>query len=190
VPVHHGEIYIFSTPRKYLATGDVYHTGGKRYIVLTPSCDLVFRNEGEPKAISMLVALIKDLKPYMESNKECRKILSDINIVPTDEASREQKERAVESLEEMMRHSFMNPIFRRFFLPPFGPFKGGVVDFSKLLVVPYSRAEGERIKTQSWEVALDRDVVGEMSTRFGKYISRIGQPSYMREPLLREFSSL
>lgn len=176
-PVHHGEMYIFSTPRHYFATGDIFRVGDIRYIVISPSCDLVFRDKGKANTDRILVAEIESLLIYLEKrhNGIHQRIIK----------GNETKE-DIENIDMMMRHSYKNPAGRLFYLPRFGTFMGGVVDFAKIRVLDYSPDFCKDIMdTGRWEVALNREIVAEISSRFGKYSSRVGQPSYNIEYLVQ-----
>ena len=64
VAIHPGEIYIFATPRQYLAVGDVVNVNEKLFIVLTPACDLILRKSGKASASVVLLAEFESLKEF------------------------------------------------------------------------------------------------------------------------------
>ncbi len=180
VSIHHGEIYIFDTPRNSLAVGDILEIEGDLLVVLSPSCDLVVRPKMGPKTDVVLLASCHDLNTYMS---EHRTILDQVKVIQNSEGRRQRKERARDRLLKLMRQDWENPAGRYFFLPPFAEFNGGVIDFLKLQIEPYGE-EAEQL-TEQRVVCLNREMAAELATRFARYMIRLGQPAYSPEPLIR-----
>jgi len=180
VPIHHGEIYIFDTPRDSLAVGDILEIEGKRLAVLSPSCDLIPRPETGPKADVVLLAFCHDLSTYMSEHPT---ILGQIEVIRDARAKRKRKDEARERLLKLMRQDWENPSGRYFFLPPFAHFNGGVLDFLKLQIEPYGIEEAGQL-TERRVVCLNREMAAELATRFVRYMIRLGQPAYDPGPLI------
>lgn len=159
VSLHHGEIYIFGTPRKdYLAVGDLLEIAGQLFSVLTPNCDLVVRHNGSAKADEVLLVRCQHLKEYIAENND---ILSQVDILNDPEKTKSKKEKAAERLVQMMHQDWRNPSGRYFFLPPFAHFGGGVIDFLHLAINPYSPAEAKAL-VEKRILSLDREMSAEL----------------------------
>jgi CheY-like chemotaxis protein len=171
VLVHHGEAYIFNTPRNHLAVGDMLHLEDSMFVVLSPTCDLIVRPSGGTKAEEVLLADCHNLGTFVSNNQS---ILAQIETMRDPEKTDARKEKASKYLERLMRQDWENPSGRYFYLPPFGDFPGGVVDFLKVQVEPY---DVERLVEQRI-VSLNRELAAELATRFARYMIRLGQPAY------------
>lgn len=181
VPIHHGEIYIFDTPRNSLAAGDILEIEGKLFAVLSPSCDLVVRPEMGPKTDMVLLALCHDLNTYMSEHQT---ILDQVKVIRDSQGKKKGEEKARERLLKLMRQDWENPSGRYFFLPPFADFNGGVIDFLKLQIEPYGIEEAGQL-TEQRVVCLNREMAAELATRFARYMIRLGQPAYNPGPLTK-----
>jgi hypothetical protein len=171
VLVHHGEVYVFSTPRSHLAVGDIIHLEDGMFVVLSPTCDLVVRSHGGAKAEEVLLAHCHNFNDFVSEKQSIR---AQIEIVKDPQKSDARKEKASKYLERLMRQDWENPSGRYFYLPPFGDFSGGVVDFLKVQVEPYD--VGKLIEQRI--VSLNRELAAELATRFARYMIRLGQPAY------------
>lgn len=178
-PIHHGEIYIFSTPREYLSVGDILRTGDGNHVVLTPACDLIPREDNSAKAQEVLLAECEELAKFAERHQPLR---DQIEIMKTGTPARKSK--ATERIERMMRQAWQNDDGRLFFLPPFGDLPGYVVDFLRLRTLPYASPEQRETLVKSRVVSLNREMAGELATRFSRYMLRLGQPTFQDKPLM------
>ncbi len=181
VPIHHGEIYIFDTPRDSLAVGDILEIEGKLLVVLSPSCDLVTRPGMGPKTDMILLALCHDLNTYMSEHQT---VLDQVKAIRDSQGKKKGEEKARERLLKLMRQDWENPSGRYFFLPPFADFNGGVIDFLKLQIEPYGIEEAGQL-TEQRVVCLNREMAAELATRFARYMIRLGQPAYDPGPLIK-----
>lgn len=173
IPVHHGEIYIFETPRAFLSVGDILELNGKHYVVLTPACDLVPRSDGKTKAEALLLAECEDLRSFADVSIDLKKAL----MALTD-AGGGRRKRATENIEKMMRQAWLINDGRRFFLPPFDELPGYAVDFLRVRTASYASNADRKGMLEARVVSLNRDVANELATRFSKYMSRLGQPPF------------
>jgi ActR/RegA family two-component response regulator len=179
VRMHHGEIYVFDTPRACLAVGDILAIEGDLLCVLTPNCDLVVRGADGPKADTVLLALCHDLGTHISENQ---RILDQIEIVQARESKKKQD--AENRLMRLMQQDWENPSGRYFFLPPFYNFRGCVVDFLRLQTTSYGTEEAGQLREKR-VVCLNQEMAAELATRFARYMIRLGQPAYLREPLIK-----
>ena len=180
VPIHHGEIFIFDSPRKHLAVGDVLNLDNQFYAVVTPTCDLVPRKSGDARAELVLLARGKKFRTFVEDREETRTLRDDLGA----EEGSKRRDEAVEKFEHMMRHGWQNHSGRLFFLPPFGEFPGLVVDFLDVRTEPIGGSKQDTLVGQR-VTSLNREVAAELATRFARYMSRLGQAPYAQGQLMK-----
>lgn len=178
-PIHHGEVYVFRSPRRYLAVGDLLEVDSEHLAVLTPACDLVPRLGSGPKANQVLVAQSTSLHRFAQEHREINEVFQTF----LTSSSPNKRLGAQQKIEKMMRHSHANEDGRLFFLPPFATFGGGAVDFLKLKLLPYSGDDIDYLVSKR-VLSLNREVASEFATRFGRFMIRLGQPAYHSEALL------
>jgi len=180
VPIHHGEVYIFHTPRKHLAPGDILDLDGDRFAVLSPSCDLVPRCGKGPKASEVLLARCLDLPVFVSQQPA---IMKQIETIRDVSKSDRKKTAAVDNLARLMHQNWENPTGQFFFLPPFAHFTGAVIDFLRLRVEPYGN-EGYETLVSKRDLSLNREMAVELVSRFARYMIRLGQPAYSTNALI------
>lgn len=177
VTVHHGEAYILDTPRDHLALGDVLAHDEGHKVVLTPTCDLVARRDGEAKTETVLMAGCESFADLAEREDRVRTKFE--RIQKGEDAGRSG---AARFFGKMMRHAEMNDAGQFFFLPPFAHFKGGAVDFLDLSTEDYGGEARDRLVNQR-SLSLNRELSAELGSRFVRYMLRLGQPAYDRKVL-------
>jgi len=84
----------------------------------------------------------------------------------------------------MMRHAWLNDSGRRFFLPPFATFPGGMIDFLRLSTAPYGGEASKRLVANR-VLSLNREVSSELAARFVRFMSRLGQAPFDIQELVR-----
>lgn len=186
VRIHHGEIYIFDTPRNHLAVGDILDLDNQLFVALSPSCDLVIRpNEGS-KAHKVLLARCHDFSTFV-SQKQA--IMDQCEIIVNRRRGQSSKERATDKLVKLMRQDWENPSGLYFFLPPFAHFGGGVVDFLNIRIESYGASEAALL-IKKRVMSLNREMAAELASRFARYMTRLGQPTYDTEALIRAVANV
>lgn len=183
-PIHHGEIYVFKSPREHLAPGDIVNVDDRRWAVVTPACDLVGRGGKGAKASRVTCCECVGFDRLEDQHERLRQALADLE---SDNVSKRQK--AEGSLPAIMRHARFNEAGQYFFLPPFATFDGGVVDFLQLRTMPYSVDDIPKLVEQR-EVSVNREVAGELSTRFARYLLRLGQAPFDSQALAKSMAQL
>ena len=135
-------------------------------------------------AKEVLLAHCETLSAYANTRNEFKEELAallsdDVAIVS----------RARSNMGKLMRHAFLNEDGRRFFLPPFAEFKGGVIDFVRLALHDYKKG-GREALSNARLFSLSASVSAELATRFARYMSRLGQAPYQDEPVLSSLTEL
>jgi hypothetical protein len=162
------EVYIKPPIKPQFFTGDIIEKNedGKKYIILTPACDIANKN---PKKI--LLSLISDLaddpirgmKADYDKNPiegEAEEVIKEIN---------DKKEEAERNLEKLLSNNY-SP--RYYFLPKSSSFNGGLVNFHHLEVVDYATIDQNFKKVATVNGQFLKDVIA----RFSFYYSRQGAP--------------
>ncbi len=185
IPVHHGEIYIFSTPRSHLSVGDLLHIGDRTYAVLTPACDLISRGERGAKAKVVLLTECQDLIQFAGQEPQLMAQLKKLRS-----ASAAQRQGAAEKIERMMRQAWLNEEGKHFFLPPFGDLPGYALDFLRISTEPYDTPEQRERLLGARIASLNREIAGELATRYSRFMLRLGQPAFQPEPLAEAMKNL
>ena len=184
VLIHPGEIYSFESRREYLMMGDFVKLTDELFVVLSPSCDLIPRPDGNSKASEVLLAKCHDLMEFIRRNSS---INDQINNLSSDNGIRKNK--AIEKVVKLMHHGWENDAGQYFFLPPFASFGGAVVDYLDLRVQKYCGKEIEQL-VQNRIFSVQKDLAAELSNRYAKYMMRLGQAGYMSEPLINSLIEL
>jgi hypothetical protein len=184
IKIHHGEMYIFNTRRKYLAPGDILELEKKGYIVVSPSCDLIIRKEGA-KINNILLAEIINYKEFKKKSNELKSLIEKLDKKDKDkEQSKESK-----NLCKLMRQDWLNQDGRYFFLPPFGKYPGGVISFTNLKLEEYTKTSIDDL-LEKRIISLTKDFVFELISRFSRYLTRLGQYPFMDKQLIDDFTKL
>lgn len=162
------EVYIKPSIKPHFFTGSIIKekTTDKKYIILTPACDIA-----NGKAKYILFASISDL-----TEDPVRSIKTKANDeIPGDlnEAQREKrendKEDAKDNLEKIIRNRYSD---RYYFLPQSRNFNGGLINFQDL----ESAKSGGMSDRFDIIAAISSQFLKDIVARFSFYYSRQGAP--------------
>lgn len=159
---HPAEFYIIPPIKNKVYTGDIVFNKkeNKRYIILTPSCDLA-----QSKAKEVLLVEI-------ESNNEG--ILQEkVNFIKKNQSKEENIEDAKNSMMRLIGNSFSN---KYHYLPKYQDICTGLINFQKLKTVKYNELSNEIYyeRIASINSSFTKDIVA----RFSFYYSRQGSPDF------------
>jgi hypothetical protein len=163
--------------------GDFVQLDEGLYVVLTPSCDLVPRDEGVAKASELLVASCLPLEQFALGEKDLRSALKQLR----SGKGTSKRNNGVNKISKLFRQAWLNDDGRHFFLPPFATFSGGVVDFLSVKVLPNGKKDRKDLLDRR-VFSLNMDFGSEVGSRFGRFMSRLGQASFDPEPLISSVS--
>ena len=162
---HPAEIYITPPIKTKLFTGDILleNDSQKRYIVLTPSCDLA-----QSKAKDILLSEIESENEGLLNEKT--------GILKKGKADAEKLEQAEKDLKALIGNSYSN---KYHFLPKYSSFNSGLINFQKLksIRVKDSNAGFERI------ASINSNFTKDIIARFSYYYSRQGSPDFNIEEI-------
>lgn len=157
---HPAEIYIIPPVKNKVFTGDlvVEKETGKRFIVLTPSCDLA-----QSKAKDILICEIDSANEGLLSEK--------IGILKKGKADANKLETTEKELKLLIGNNYSN---KYHFLPKYSIIDSGLINFQKLKSVRVKEfSEGfDRISS------ISNNFVKDIIARFSYYYSRQGSPDF------------
>lgn len=169
---HPSEFYITKPIKENIFTGDIVEYLGVRYIVLTPSCDIVIRHDGARNTQRILFCKIKDLKNEVENFK-----------LLTSETGAANKNRI-----RLNKYIQNNSKSNFHFIPRHNDIEAGLIDFQDKTTIgvraverKLKRGECKRIATVSMPFL--KDII----SRYSNYYSRQGSPDFNSDEI---FSSI
>lgn len=132
---------------------------GANYIVMTPACDLVLRDYGKPKVKSITLCLIEGIERH------------GLSISGSEDISEEDRNQKVHPL--FSNSNADKEAIRYHWIPQIDSFDGGIINFSKVISVPYSKIEKD-FEITRFKVA--QPYIKNIVSRFSSYFARQGQP--------------
>lgn len=165
--LHPAEFYIMPPLYDNFMFGDIIQdeTSKEIFAVLTPACEMANK-----KFSKVLIAEIKDLlsnEKFKTDYEKHSKI-----IFAEEGANPQQKQSAINKLGKWYRngHDSSNGIH---FLPKYGDFRGGFIDFQCLKTIPDLELKTNYTRLATISVHFAKDI----GSRFSSYYARQGQPS-------------
>jgi|SRR5690606_31752588 len=157
---HPAEIYITPPIKNKVFTGDLVNEKEthKRFVVLTPSCDLA-----QSKAKDILLAEIESANGGLLFEK--------IGILKKGKAAPETLELTENDLKLLIGNNFSN---KYHFLPKYNSIHAGIINFQKLKSCRQKDFEDKFDRISSISSSFTKDIVA----RFSYYYSRQGSPDF------------
>lgn len=88
-----------------------------------------------------------------------------------------------------MRHSYRNDAGRYFFLPPFANIEGFAIDFLSLRIEAIDKQTLENLVVKR-QFSLNREMASELSTRYARFMIRLGQSVYEPDILMNSIEEM
>lgn len=157
------EFYIYPPIKDKVATGDIVIYEDNMYILLSPSCDVAPRIDGEAIIYNVDSVLLAEIIPL---EKERFDTLG-IKYHPSKTNNEKWKDFHAKQKRSQSKQRFH-------FLPAYLDIKESVIDFKRLRFIPtedYLGQDMNRIATVS------SPFIREIQSRFSAYFGRQGQPS-------------
>lgn len=143
-------------------TGDVLEKGTKIFVILTPSCDLVIRKNGEKKAKKVLLVAFTPLK----ETKEYKKYIK-------DKSSNKSKN----DLKTLIKAAVTD---KHFFLPEILFVPNGILNFQQLVTI-----EEADLGKYTKIAKIDDPYVQAIQATFIRYYNRVGYPDLDLEEIIK-----
>ncbi|HEX5705122.1 MAG TPA: hypothetical protein VFX97_18125 [Pyrinomonadaceae bacterium] len=148
------EVYIYPPFSPGLRTGNIVKRGDdKRFVVLSPACDLVVRETGQPKSDQVLLVEVESFQTVLTP------ILEGAN-----NKTRQNR------VEKLLANNYSDNYH---WLPRTSFFDGGFVNFRKLYSVAHDRF-GEEFAAPALQIS--PSFIKDVVARFSSYYARQGQP--------------
>ncbi len=164
---HPSEFYITKPIKKNIFTGDIVELDKNRFLILTPSCDIVIRPSGNRNADFILFCKIKPLDSVVKNYEQLRHDTSPKN---------ENRQR--------ITNFFENKNQKYHFIPKAESIEPGLIDFQDKLTMPNSEVNTlleakkiERIAT------ISQPFLKDIISRYSNYYSRQGSPDFNTDEL-------
>ncbi len=149
--MHPAEVYFIPPLKQDYFTGDILMKGNDYYLILSPACDMVVRDNKPKKAEIILTCRLIPLNKRVEF----------ASLVSTNKPN-------INKVENIIQNNGGN---RYHFLPPYGELGGFVIDFQDVNQIPVSELKSYKRKAEITDFFLSNIIA-----RFSAYYSRQGQP--------------
>ncbi|WP_282179981.1 hypothetical protein [Maribacter stanieri] len=160
---HPSEFYITKPIKENIFTGDIVEYLGTRYIVLTPSCDIVIRHDGTRNTRRILFCKIKDLKDEVENYQ-----------LLTSETASKNKNRL-----RLNRYIQNNSKSNFHFIPKHNEIDAGLIDFQDKTTIGVRAVERKLAKGECKRVAtVSMPFLKDIISRYSNYYGRQGSPDF------------
>lgn len=166
---HPSEFYITEPVKQQLSTGDLISFDGLRYVVLTPSCDFVTRDDGSRnvnKAFLLRIKCLAEQFPHYDSAQELGEV----------------SKRLKGKLENIIGNN-SKPYFH--FIPKHNNIEAGLIDFQDKRSIEIEEIE-ERISTSEIIriATISLPFLKDLIERYSSYYSRQGSPDFDTNEIL------
>lgn len=168
---HEAEFYIVPPIRKHIATGDIVHKEGNRFIVVSPACDVAVRDENAGRPVINAESIV--LAPIFDVTRD---VFISKGILREDDSADVRKNK----LDEIIKGKREKYVL----LPEYGYILAGVADLQNPVVWTLDDfLAANRIATVAGAFLKD------IQSRFAAYYGRQGQPDLDKVALLRNYKS-
>ncbi|MCD2260205.1 response regulator [Psychroserpens luteolus] len=160
---HPSEFYITKPIKESIYTGDIVEYDGSRYIVLTPSCDIVLRDDGSRNTRRILFCKIKGLSDEVK-NYELLK-----NDTGKSNGNRLRLNRFVGNNSGGNFH----------FIPKHNEIEAGLIDFQDKTTVSVATVERKLDNKECVRLAtVSMPFLKDIISRYSNYYARQGSPDF------------
>ncbi|MBU3068572.1 hypothetical protein KOI40_02010 [Aestuariicella sp. G3-2] len=160
------EFYILPPIKNPIATGDIISVNDKRYVVLSPSCDITPRGEKDGRLIfNVDVVVLVEIIPLK------KEVFEDLGI--SYSTSGKTNAKAWRGFASVQRGT--SPKQRYHYLPQYLDVDEAVIDFKRIINLSINDIlDNEKIKRIA---TISSPFVRDVQSRFSAYFGRQGQPS-------------
>lgn len=160
---HPTEFYICGPIKKHIFTGDIVTYAGNRYIVLTPSCDIVVREDGSRNTNMILLVQIRTLN----------EIVKNFDSLNSGTNEKNDNRLRLNSFIENKKQNYH-------FIPKTNGVEAGLIDFQNKLTLPESEInnfikDNQLIRLATVSTPFLKDII----SRYSNYYSRQGSPDFI-----------
>ncbi|SFB39974.1 response regulator [Algoriphagus aquimarinus] len=159
---HPSEFYISKPIKKNLYTGDIIELDKSRFLILTPSCDIVLRPDGNRNADFILFCKIKSLES----------VVKNYELLKHDTSQKNDNRMRINGF-------FENKNQKYHFIPKAESIDPGLIDFQEKMTIPSSEVN-ELLKAGkiSRIATISQPFLKDVISRYSTYYSRQGSPDF------------
>lgn len=158
---HSSEFYITKPIKTTIYTGDIVKYDGNRYIVLTPSCDIVLRDDGTRNTKKILFCKIKNLSTEVKNFDSLDKNTGKSNT------NRVRLNRFISNNSSSKFH----------FIPKHNEVEAGLIDFQDKTTVNVETVEQKLESKECVRLAtVSMPFLKDIISRYSNYYARQGSP--------------
>ncbi|MFC7773538.1 hypothetical protein [Flavobacterium sp. GCM10027622] len=167
---HPSEFYIIEPIKKHIYTGDIITFEENRYIVLTPSCDIVLRPDKTRNTKRILFCKIKKLDEVIEN-------YSNLSLETGENNP------AKRSLNNYIQNNSKQNFH---FIPKSNLIEAGLIDFQDKLTIAENEVNGlvENGKIVR-KAAISTPFLKDIISRYSNYYARQGSPDFDKEEIYK-----
>lgn len=160
---HPSEFYITRPIKTDISTGDIVFAGNERFVIVTPSCDMVLRSGDERNADFVHFCKIRDLNDVVKN-------YSSLNS--TTSKSNNDRKRLIGFIE--------NKNHRYHFIPKSNYLKAGLIDFQDKMTIS-TKQLSKYLEVNSLEriATISTPFLKDVIARSSIYFSRQGSPDFI-----------
>jgi len=170
---HPSEFYIAKPIKNDISTGDIVSAGNERFVIITPSCDMVLRGPNERNADFVHFCKIKDLMDVVKNYSR---------LNSTTSASNSDRVRLTGFIE--------NKNQRYHFIPKSNYINAGLIDFQDKITISTEQLN-KYLKQNSLEriATISTPFLKDIISRSSNYFSRQGSPDFIVDQVYNDLFS-
>lgn len=170
---HPSEFYIAKPIKKDISTGDIISAGKERFLLITPSCDMVLRENDIRNADFVHFIKIKDLSEVVKNYNR-------LNV--TTSSTNDDRKRLTNYIE--------NKNQRYHFIPNTTNIKAGLIDFQDKITITTKQLnnyirENSIVRIATVSTPFLKDIISRSSS----YFSRQGSPDFIIDQIYKDLFS-
>ena len=159
---HPSEFFITAPIKTNIFTGDIVSYQDNRYLVLTPSCDIIKRKDGRRNANKILFCKIVSLTDGVEN----------FNLLNSETGENNTNRKRLNSFIENKKQNYH-------FIPKSNLIDAGLIDFQDKLTIESDKVEKLLENNEMNRIAtVSSPFIKDIISRFTNYFSRQGSPDF------------
>ena len=159
---HPSEFYITAPIKSNISTGDIVLYQNNRYLILTPSCDIVLRNDGNRSAQRILFCRILPLEDVIEN----------YSLLESNTSENNKNRKRLNTYIENKKQNYH-------FTPKSNSIDAGLIDFQDKLTIESVEVEEKLANNEMERIAtVSMPFLKDIISRYSNYFSRQGSPDF------------
>lgn len=159
------EFYVLPPIKKHFSTGDIIEYNSKRYVLISPACDIALRGyDGETPKINVESIVLLEILPFD------KKVIVGLGVQLKNDGctNSDAWRRFTSSIKENKKNRFS-------YIPEYSEIKEGFIDFKRIINIPVSDYLSSEKTTRI--ATITSPFISDIQAQFSNYYARQGQPS-------------